>query len=65
LAKAILNGDYDFKGEEERLNMILYSLLSRSEKHAFSLSNKRTGKESERFRSKKASMKPTTEDMSS
>lgn len=41
MAKAILSGDYDFKAEEDKLNIIVHSLLSRSEKHAFVLNTKR------------------------
>lgn len=35
LAKEILHGDYDFQAEEDKLNAILYELLSRTEKHSF------------------------------
>lgn len=44
LAKEILKGQFDFEGEEEKLDRILYKLLSRTEKYAFYLQTKKDKK---------------------
>lgn len=49
LAKEILKGNYDYQAEDDMLNRMIYNSLNRSEKHAFTLQNKRNSQGSKNF----------------